>query len=260
MRRFLSFTFPVTARWSLLLLACGLLLLPACGGKKTGVTAAPKGEKLKGHQKPYTVNGERYEPLRSAEGFSQTGVASWYGPDFHGKKTSNGEIYDMHKMTAAHKTLPLGVFVRVKNRDSGKEAVVRVNDRGPFVKNRIIDLSYAAAKELGVVQHGTARVRIEALGYRTKGADGKEAYTPTDYDKGTFTVQTGSFTQKANAERLAAEMKRTSGYADIQKADVKGETFYRVYAGKYTSLKAAEAARQQFDGGGHPGSFVVSLD
>ena len=243
-----------------LLFACCFLLLPACGGKKTGVAKPPEGGKLKGHQKPYTVNGERYEPLASAAGFVQTGVASWYGPDFHGKKTSNGETYDMHAMTAAHKTLPLGVSVRVVNRDNGKEAVVRVNDRGPFVKNRIIDLSFAAATQLGVVQHGTARVRIEALGYRVKGADGKETYAAANYDAGTFTVQTGSFAQKANAERLAAEMQKRSGYADVVKADVKGGTFYRVYAGKFSSLKTAEAARERFDQGGYPGSFVVSLE
>lgn len=242
------------------LCCCCFFLLTACASKKTGVSRTPDGAGLKGHQKPYTVNGRRYEPLRSAEGFTQTGVASWYGPDFHGKKTSNGETYDMHAMTAAHKTLPLGVFVRVENRDTGSEAVVRVNDRGPFVRGRIIDLSYAAAKKLDVVQHGTARVRIEALGYRTTGPDGKEAYSAADYDSGTYTVQTGSFTVRANAERLSGEMKRQYGFSDIRKADVGGDTFYRVYAGKYTSLKTAEAAKQRFEDTGYPGSFVVSLD
>ena len=243
-----------------LLFACCFLLLPACGGKKTGVAKPPEGGKLKGHQKPYTVNGERYEPLASAAGFVQTGVASWYGPDFHGKKTSNGETYDMHGMTAAHKTLPLGVYVRVENRDNGKEAVVRVNDRGPFVKNRIIDLSYAAARKLDVVTNGTARVRITALGYRVKGTEGKELYSPTNYDEGSFTVQTGSFTVYDNAKRHADDQRSRYGYSDIQKADVKGETFYRVRAGKFSSLKAAEAARERFEREGCPGSFVVSLD
>ena len=260
MRRACPFaSVPIATRLGMLF-ACGLLLLSACGGKRTGVAAAPGGEKLRGHQKPYTVNGERYEPLRSAEGFVQAGVASWYGPDFHGKKTSNGEIYDMHGMTAAHKTLPLGVFVRVENRDNGKEAVVRVNDRGPFVKSRVIDLSYAAAKDLGVVQHGTARVRITALGFRTRGTDGKETYSAVNYDSGAFTVQTGAFTHRENADRQSAEMKKRAGYAEVRKAEVKGDTFYRVYAGKYTSLKAAEAARERFEDTGCPGSFVVSLD
>ncbi len=242
-----------------ILLLCGSLILSACGTKRTGMERAHDGTKLKGHQKPYTVNGERYEPLRSAKGFAQTGIASWYGPDFHGKRTSNGEVYDMHAMTAAHKTLPLGVFVKVENRDTGSEAVVRVNDRGPFVKGRIIDLSYAAAQQLDVVQNGTARVRIEALGYRVKGADGKEVYSAADYDRGDFTVQTGAFTVYTNAERQSNEMKKTHGFSEVRKAEVKGETFYRVYAGKYASLRTAEAARERFEDSGYPGSFVVSL-
>jgi rare lipoprotein A len=242
------------------LAACGMLLLAGCGTKKTNAARPPEDGRLKGHQKPYVVNGERYEPLQSHEGFVQTGTASWYGPDFHGKRTSNGEVYDMHAMTAAHKTLPLGVFVKVRNRESGEEAVVRVNDRGPFVKGRIIDLSYAAARKLGVVQNGTAPVRIEALGYRVTGEDGKETYAPVNYDRGDYTVQTGSFTVNANAERQAAAMKQTEGFSDIRRVEVNGETFFRVYAGRYASLRAAEAARERFERSGYPGSFVVSLD
>jgi rare lipoprotein A len=239
---------------------CGMLVLSGCGTIKTYVSKAPEGGKLKGSQKPYVVNGERYEPLRSHEGFVQTGVASWYGPDFHGKKTSNGETYDMHGMTAAHKTLPLGVFVKVENRDNGEETIVRVNDRGPFVKGRIIDLSYAAARKLGVVQNGTARVRVEALGYLSEGERGRETYSPANYDRGIYTVQTGAFTVPANAERLASAMKEMHGFSDIRKTEVNGDTFYRVYAGKYTSLKTAEDARERFERNGYPGSFVVSLD
>jgi rare lipoprotein A len=242
------------------LVVCGMLLLAGCGTKKTNVARPPEGGKLKGSQRPYVVNGERYEPLQSHEGFVQTGTASWYGPDFHGKRTSNGEVYDMHAMTAAHKTLPLGVFVKVRNRENGKEAIVRVNDRGPFVKGRIIDLSYAAAWKLDVVQNGTAPVRIEALGYRTTGEGGKETYAPVDYDEGSYTVQTGSFTVYANAERLAAAMREQHGFSDIQRTLVNGNTFFRVYAGKYTSLRMAEAARERFEQSGYPGSFVVSLD
>ncbi len=246
-------------RKQLILFFCCILLSSACGTKKTNVARPPEG-RLKGSQKPYIVNGERYEPLQSHEGFFQTGIASWYGRDFHGKRTSNGEIYDMHAMTAAHKTLPLGVFVRVQNRNNGNETVVRVNDRGPFVKGRILDLSYAAAQKLGVVQSGTAPVRIEALGYRARDEGGQEIYSPVDYDAGTYTVQTGSFTVYANAERLAAAMKQNFGFSDIRKTQVNGETFFRVYAGRYASLKIAEAARERFEQSGYPGSFVVSLD
>src|SRR5450631_2742790 len=103
-------------------------------------------------QKPYTINGKRYEPLSSHLGFEQEGIASSYGREFHGRTTSNGEPFDMHAMTAAHKTLPLGVYVRVVHQRSGKSIVVRINDRGPFVRDRIIDLSEGAADKLGILQ------------------------------------------------------------------------------------------------------------
>lgn len=243
-----------------ILIVCCVLALSACGTKQTGVARGPDGVRLKGHQKPYVVFGERYVPILNHEGFVQTGIASWYGPDFHGKRTSNGEIYDMHAMTAAHKTLPLGVHVKVRNRENGEEAIVRVNDRGPFVRGRIIDLSYAAAKKLGVVQRGTAPVRIEALGYLVKDDSGRETYSPVDYDRGAYSVQTGSFTVYGNADRQALAMKRQYGFSDIKKAQVNGDTFYRVYAGKYASLKTAEEARERLERDGYPGSFVVSLD
>ena len=111
----------------------------------------------------YTVFGKRYKVMDSAEGFSQTGTASWYGTKFHGRNTSNGERFDIYKLTAAHKHLPLPSYVRVTNLNNGKATVVRVNDRGPFHDNRIIDLSYAAAVKLGFHDKGTAPVRIEVL-------------------------------------------------------------------------------------------------
>jgi rare lipoprotein A len=237
-------------------------LLSGCGGTKppTQVPGPPSG-KTKASQKPYTVMGKRYEPLRTHVGFSQEGVASWYGKDFHGKKTSNGETYDMNAMTAAHKTLPLGVFVKVKNRDNGRETVVRVNDRGPFVKNRVIDLSYAAAKRLGYDGVGTASVRIEALGYRAEGSSGKEDYKePENYDSGNYSVQVGAFKDYQNARRLSEDMKNLFGFSDVKSALVNGELFYRVQAGKYTSLKEAEEAEKKFVDHGYPGSFAVSLD
>jgi len=243
---------------SVLFLCCAFLL-SACAAGKSHVAQSPdSGKRLKASQKPYTVNGQRYEPLKSHEGFSQSGVASWYGPDFHGKRTSNGEIYDMNAMTAAHKTLPLGVFVKVRNKDNGREAIVRVNDRGPFVKGRIIDLSYAAAKKLGVDVAGTAFVRIDALGYRQDGRDTYKA--PATYDSGNYTVQVGAFKEYSNAQRLSDEMKKLFGFSDIRLSNVNGDLFYRVYVGKYTSLKSAETAERNFAEHGYPGSFTVSLD
>ena len=116
---------------------------------------------------PYKVSiegrNQYYTPMKSARGFKQRGVASWYGRKFHGRRTSSGEIYDMFKMTAAHPTLPLPTYVRVTNLDTGKRVTVKVNDRGPFLHGRIIDLSYAAAHKLGIARKGTGRVRIEAI-------------------------------------------------------------------------------------------------
>jgi rare lipoprotein A len=243
---------------SLMVVLSTALILTACSGKKPAT--APDGGKVKASQRPYTVMGKRYEPLKTHVGFTQEGIASWYGKDFHGKKTSNGEVYDMHAMTAAHKTLPLGVFVKVRNKENGHEAVVRVNDRGPFVKNRIIDLSYSAAKKLGVDAKGTAPVRIEALGYRVTGASGDSYKAPENYDSGNYSVQVGAFKDQQNAKRLSEEMKKLHGYSEVKAAAVNGEQFYRVQAGVYTSLQAAEEAEQRFADQGYPGSFVVSLD
>lgn len=113
--------------------------------------------------KPYEVFGQRYYPITDATGYRKRGVASWYGGKFHGRKTANGERYDMHKFTAAHTTLPLPTLVKVTNLRNGLSVVVRVNDRGPFVKNRLIDLSYAAAQKLDMVGDGTTLVEVEAI-------------------------------------------------------------------------------------------------
>jgi len=127
--------------------------------------AVPKHELIKnsGNKTPYTVLGKTYHVNFSTKGFAETGYASWYGKKFHGNKTSNGEIYDMYGMTAAHKTLPIPAYVRVVNLENDLSCVVRVNDRGPFHEGRVIDLSYAAAKKLGFHHKGTAKVRIETI-------------------------------------------------------------------------------------------------
>ena len=115
--------------------------------------------------RPYNVFGIRYYPFVANVGDQFDGIASWYGPDFHAKKTSNGEIYNMYAMTAAHKTLPMNTVVRVDNLDNGRSTIVRINDRGPFVAGRIIDLSNKAAHEIDMVRKGTARVKVTVLGY-----------------------------------------------------------------------------------------------
>ncbi|MBU2977026.1 septal ring lytic transglycosylase RlpA family protein [Alteromonas sp. C1M14] len=130
----------------------------------TYTNAEPKYEPYKAfNSRPYEVLGKRYFPLQTGKGYEATGFASWYGQKFHGHLTSNGETYDMFAMTAAHKTLPLPSYVKVTNLENGKTAIVRVNDRGPFHDNRIIDLSYAAAKKLGYHQNGTTKVKLEVI-------------------------------------------------------------------------------------------------
>jgi rare lipoprotein A len=235
-------------------------LLTSCGGheKHAYRTDSPIPGKV---QKPYTIKGERYEPLSSHEGFVQTGIASWYGKDFHGKKTSNGDTYDMYAMTAAHKTLPFGVYVKVSNRDISRETVVRINDRGPFVAGRIIDLSYSAAKDIGLVSSGTAHVKIEALGYLDETVKGKSVYrAPASYDRGSFGIQVGAFGKLENAQRMADSIKQRYGVSSIRESVVDGTRYYRVRAGNYTSLKEAEQARERSSDKVIAGGFVVALD
>ncbi|HKK01447.1 MAG TPA: RlpA-like double-psi beta-barrel domain-containing protein, partial [Desulfuromonadales bacterium] len=144
---------------------------------------------------------------------------------------------------------------------NGRETVVRINDRGPFVKGRIIDLSYAAAKQLGVVGPGTAPVRIEALGYREPEGGGQVVYRqPASYNVGTFGVQIGAFTIAANAERLASKMRARYGAASVARGWVGSRLYYRVRVGHYQSLGAAESAKERFISSGFASSFVVALE
>ena len=212
-------------------------------------------------QKPYTVDGKRYEPLSSHEGFVQEGVASSYGLDFHGRKTSSGEPFDMNAMTAAHKTLPLGVYVKVRHKRTGREIIVRINDRGPFVRERIIDLSEGAARRLEMVQEGVAAVRITALGYKVDQTGGETEYrAPVSYDNGSFALQVAALKNRANAYRYADELRRKYGSADVQEAIVEGSMFYRVRLGHYSSLRTAQSAQESFERKGFPGNFVVAVD
>ncbi len=247
-----------------LLLCCfGFLVILAlygCGGHTTRVIDTPETRELKGWQKPYEVDGQRYDPLRDHSGFSERGIASWYGRDFHGKKTSNGETYDMYAMTAAHKTLPLGVYVRVKRLDNGREIVVRVNDRGPFVAGRIIDLSYAAAQQLGIAEIGTTTVLIEALGYREGQGENVTYVAPQNYDSGTFAVQVGAFSSQENASLLARRMRQSYGKAVVTSTMINGRLLYRVRAGMFSSLDQAEKEAQRLSLSGYAGSFVVAFE
>jgi rare lipoprotein A len=150
-------------------------------------------------------------------GAVQTGVASWYGEDFHGKKTSSREVYDMNDLTAAHNTLPFGSTVMVTNLNNGKSVVVRINDRGPFVKNRVIDLSYAAAKAIDMIGSGTAPVRIEVL------SDFSPPMTALR-----FYVQAGSFVEQKNAEALRLELSRDFSSVAVTSFKTSHQVYYRV--------------------------------
>jgi rare lipoprotein A len=182
----------------------------------------------------YEVSGRRYFVLSTSEGYVERGVASWYGPDFHGGRTATGDTYDMYAMTAAHTRLPLPCHVRVTNLANGKSVVVRVNDRGPFVANRLIDLSYAAALKLDMVRAGTALVEVRAV---SPSAPTTTAATPTAPQLDQLYVQAGAFVDQANAERLLARMRAAGvGPAFVRSDEREGRTLYRVRVGPVPSV------------------------
>lgn len=183
----------------------------------------------------YEVGGRRYVVLASAAGYRERGVASWYGPDFHGKRTAIGETYDMHAMTGAHPTLPLPTWVRVTNLANGRSVEVRLNDRGPFARNRIIDLSRAAAERLDMIGSGTAFVEVQSL------AGGAPAALPVAAAARWY-AQAGAFAEEPNARRLAARLS-DAGIAGVAvtEARVGGRRLYRVHAGPVGSVLEFDA-------------------
>ena len=200
---------------------------------------------------PYVIKGVTYYPLQSVpDNYEEIGIASWYGSDFHGNKTSNGEVYDMYALSAAHKTLPMPVYAQVTNLDNNKTVVVRINDRGPFSKGRIIDLSFAAAKEIDMLATGTARVKITVLSESTTAL--KTDGITENIASGNFAIQIGAFANKENAEQLAASF--NGGM--VSATDVNGKTFYRVQITGYDTLQKAEAAATSLSAK-HPGAFVI---
>ncbi|QLA14750.1 septal ring lytic transglycosylase RlpA family protein [Desulfolutivibrio sulfoxidireducens] len=228
------------------LLAVGSL---GCGTKKPSPPPGGWGS-VPPTQRPYTIKGKTYHPIPTADGYFEEGVASWYGEDFHGNPTSCGEIYDMHKLTAAHKILPMHTKLKVTNLENGKTVEVRVNDRGPFVAGRVIDMSYAGAKALDMHVKGTTRVRLESVGSIPGAASARELPGP-------FYVQIGAFVHQGNAERLVATIRR-AGYpgSRIHFKEVGGERFYRVHAGTFATLDEAEAARAKL-ARDYRGAFVI---
>jgi len=219
--------------------------------------------RIPGTQKPYQIDGKTYYPLPSADGYTETGTASWYGNPFHGHKTSNGEIYNMYDWTAAHKTLPMNTRLLVENLGNGRSTTVRINDRGPFVGNRIIDLSYNVARDLGIMKEGTGQVRITALGEAetVRLADNKTVtrFLPhEDFQKGDFYVQIGAFTVQNNADRLKDKMNRGGRETETVRYDRGDQVFYRVQVKAGSTLTAAKQMEQTMAASGFPKAFVVA--
>ncbi len=215
-------------------------------------------------QRPYQVDGVWYYPLPSAQGYQAEGLASWYGPHFNGKPTSDGEIYNMYAMTAAHKTLPLGTHVKVTDVENGRSVIVRINDRGPFVAGRIIDLSYKAAHELGMTRAGVAPVRIEAVQLAAQRHVGHKLYWKAEpvpsFRYGHFTIQVGAFKEPANAYRLRQHMALYYKHIQVLPFDCNGSRLYRVQIGSYRDLVLARQVLAQLRERGFDDAFVVSLE
>lgn len=226
--------------------------------------------------RPYQINGKWYYPTTVMVGESFDGIASWYGPNFHSKATSNGEIYDMHLHTAAHKTLPMNTIVKVYSKDSRRTTIVRINDRGPFVAGRIIDLSYAAAKDIDMVAKGTARVNIEVIGFH--GVISKDAINKSkELEKVTnlkamqkefksevidkqltstsdFLVQIGAFRNEVGAKQFAGMHKFRHYQTIVKKQELDNLPIFRVFVSAFLSLNEARdfIVEHKIDG------FVIS--
>ncbi len=242
------------------LILCGFALLSACSSRGTPELTglSPQAQALAIKQyggvykigSPYKIMGKWYYPAEDYD-YSEVGMASWYGDDFHAKKTANGERYDMNTLTAAHRTLPLPSIVRVTNLENGRSLVLRVNDRGPYAKDRIIDISKRGAQLLGYQTKGVTKVRVEILPEESKALKAAmlgKAQTTTfasstvssyDNDNLVFYVQAGSFSQRDLADNLNARLSRF-GRSKVFEAYVSGAPFYRVRLGPFSHEEEAE--------------------
>ena len=248
------------------LAAAGLaLLLAGCSSKSTvgtgdypppeprdisGITdAVPRAEPYSryGNPESYVVFGKRYYTRSDSKDYKERGIASWYGSKFHGRRTSSGEVYDLYKMTAAHRSLPLPTYARVTNLRNGRSIIVKINDRGPFHNNRIIDLSYVAAAKLGILEHGTGLVEVEAIDTSapqpatTRMAEQAAPETTPATSDTLMYLQVGAFSQRDNADRLRSRL-QTANVGDIHVVEGNGSsgTFFRVRVGPLASVDEAD--------------------
>ncbi len=215
--------------------------ITGCSQKRKGVIKPTKYTSAARHKstmRSYNVLGKRYHPTFVEVGQVMRGISSWYGPNFHGKHTSNGERYNMHARTAAHKTWPMDTMVKVKNLQNGKSTIVRINDRGPFVRGRIIDCSYMAGKEIGLDRMGIAKVSIQVVGFAGKVqsaatiAKAKRTHTQTRVRLSNFGIQVGAFRLYSGAQTYKRKHANLySGYRSIIRKfyDVNGAPLYRVW-------------------------------
>jgi rare lipoprotein A len=225
------------------LICAAAIFVTGCGGRQP-VASAPPVTNTTPEPAPAPLPEPTNRPAASSpaagapkphEGGTifEEGKASWYGAPFYGRQASNGETYDMYKFTAAHRTLPFNTMVRVTNTTNGKSTTVRITDRGPFVDNRIIDLSYAAAKQIESIGPGVVTVQLEIL-------------SAIDPNEGTFTIQVGAFKDKANAERLVRRLSAAYPSTELQSFhSPKGEAFYRVHVGKISGEDAAKRMSEE---------------
>lgn len=226
-----------------------------------------------GNPRAYVVRGKRYHTLGSSTGYRERGIASWYGTKFHGHRTSSGEAYDMYSMSAAHKTLPLPTYARVTNLNNGRSVIVKVNDRGPFHDNRLIDLSYAAASRLGILGKGTGLVEVEAIDAKSwnqppakpriaaskpkiagpdtatpaAGATGSASPAHDTPRQPSLYLQLGAFSRRSNAERLQAKLDQDDlpGPLHIAEGTANNQPIYRVRIGPLTSVESADRLTQR---------------
>ena len=239
----------------LLVISSGFM---ACSALKTGVQsddapanprdvsdvpdAVPRAEPLSryGNPESYKVYGKTYYTLPSSKGYTARGTASWYGTKFHGKRTSSGEPYDLYAMTAAHKTLPLPTYVEVTNLKNGRSVIVRVNDRGPFHGDRLIDLSYSAAAKLDILQYGTGQVEIRAIDTQqvATAAPPAESVAVPDAMQANeaLYLQVGAFSSRGNAQRMQADLlSQDIGAVRIVETSTEAGTFFKVQVGPLAS-------------------------
>lgn len=249
---------------SLIVLLSFILFTTGCSQKREpGATKYTSAATHKATMRSYRVLGKQYHPTYVEVGQEMEGISSWYGPNFHGKYTSNGEVYDMHASTAAHKTWPMDTMVKVRNLENGKSTIVRINDRGPFVKGRIIDCSYAAGKEIGLDKSGIAKVSIEVLGFAgevepaAQRVSRAKTHTQTRVMLSNFGVQVGAFRRHAGAliykDRYSKMYSRYN--ATIKKFDdVDGAPLYRVWLMGFGSEEEARDFKNSHD---LEGAFIV---